>query len=57
MAEKSEEQKKPKKKKDNALRRFILRATGADKVIGGLEGKTPEEVEAERKKRKNQKKK
>ena len=49
MAEEKSEQKKKNERKDNALRRFVLRMTGADKVIGGLQGKTPEEVEAERK--------
>lgn len=38
-----------KEKKDSALRRFIMRRTQADKVVGGMKRKTPEEVEAERK--------
>ena len=53
MAEQSKEDKKKKgKEKDNALRRFILRRKNADKIIGGLEGKTPAEVEEERRKSK-----
>jgi len=54
--EKSPEEKKKAKKKDSALRRFLLRATGAENVIGGLEGKTPEETKAERDEKRKKKK-
>ena len=58
MAEEKTETKKKNKRKDNALRRFILRRTGADNVVAGLEeGMTPEQAAAEREKqRKNRKK-
>jgi hypothetical protein len=52
---KSPEDKKKAKRKDSALRRFILRVTGANKVNAGLKGQTPEEAEAERKKERKKK--
>lgn len=49
MPEEKKKEEKP-KRKESALKRFIMRRTGADKVVGGMQGKTPEQVEAERKK-------